>query len=639
MRILRCLILLLLCLPAVALRVMADEPAFAVREADAPALRAIVAYGQSHLDPATGLVKDGADVPDLPTSSAGYVAACLATGQDVEPAKLVLTKILDLQQPTGAMQGNFPWKLGPGAAPTVEATLYATPLLAYALRYHAATLGPDLSARLKLSLGLVQKAMARLQTKPEEDARFLLCAAARATAAAALGADPGAAAGDVDDWLRYVTRNGLPAGHSPTLDAAKFVSLKWIRDSLPAERRGGVERALTLTAVDLAGRVHAPAGYLAGAINQAFSGEYIRASGFASYVLYTDFGLPLPDTVEPYLAAALLPQWHAPASVSALSATTGLRRTRALNAGVEETDTYIGQFFSLGTMSGRVGSATIPIFCTFARNARPTLYFYCDPTPCSVNSLQTDNLALCSFNFDDVGVPPRIKASLCGVLGTKETVEGVYCYGVPWNGQPTSVGEFESVAIATNGCYVGLTLTRTGSASSTEGAAAKPATLNWSQPDGSGNLLLTIYARPQDYPLPRSLYNMRAGVVIEMASQLSYPTLADFARHVSSGRLKQSAKSGREYLPTQEKPKDPNVMIPDPQAKSTRPYRPVMSQTIEYTLEGRSLKLAEDLVHNQSQDRQLDNVPLDATNLWESEFFKWPPTGDLAAALAPFQYQ
>ncbi|MCE5237239.1 hypothetical protein LLH23_01950 [bacterium] len=639
MRVLRLLVPLLLCLPAVA-----------AREADAPALQAIVAYGQAHFDAATGLVKGGTGLPDIPEASAGTVAACLATGQNLDQARLILGKILDTQAASGAELGHFPWQaqmvtaaadgtpLTPHleAVPTPEATLYAAPLLAYALRHHADTLGADLTARLRQSLLLADKALARVAVKPQDDARFLLRVAARATIAAALGADAGGAVGEVNDWLRLTTRTGLPAGHSATFDTVRYVSLKWIRESLPEERRAAMDQALTLAAVDLAGRVHPAAAYVGGALTQGFASDYVNAAGFPSYVLATDFGLPLPAQIEPYLAAAVLPQWRAPESIVGLTATTGLRRTRSPLAAVRGTDTYIAPHYSLGTMSGEVGPATIPIFCTFARSSRPTMYFYCDPAPCTIQSVQADNLAVCSFNFDDIAIPKRVQASLRGVLGAREGVKGVYCYGVPWNGQPTAVGELESVAVETAECYVGLTLTRTGPSGSNQGAAAKPAVMEWSGPEESASLLLTIYARPQQYVLPKPMHNLRAGVVIEVVSRQAYPTLADFTKHLGAGRLKQVIKSGKERLTEPEKPRDPNVLIPEPRARGNRAFRVMAEQTVEYTLEGRSLKLVEDLLANEGLEQQIDGVTLDPKFLWESEFFKWEPALDLAKTLEAF---
>ena len=626
MRVLRLVVPLLLCLPACA-----------AREADAPALQAVVAYAQAHFDAASGLVTDRSGLLDVPQASVGAVAAWLATGQDLAPARLILGKVLDTQVASGPQQGHFTWQAGEGAAPSPNATLYAAPLLAYALRYHAEALGPDLAARLRQSLTLADKALAHVAVKPPDDAHFLLRVAARATIAAALGTDTAGAAGEVDDWLRLTTRTGLPAGHSATFDAVKYVSLKWIRESLPEARRQGVDQALTLTALDLAGRVHPAAGYLAGALTEATVADYATATGFASYVLATDFGLPCPAQIEPYLAAAVLPEWHAPQSLADVTAATGLRRTRAPLAPVCATDTYVSQLYSLGTLSGEVGPTGIPLYCTFTRSDRPTLYFYCDPTPCHVQAVQADNMAVCSFNFDDVGyLPRRLQASLRGVLGTKDTVQGVYCYGVPWNGQPTSVGDLECVAIETGECYVGLTLTRTGPSSSNQGSPAKPAVLEWTGSEGAENLLLTIYARPQTYPLPRPLHNLRAGVVIEVVGRQSYPTLADFAKHLGAGRIKQSVKSDKERITEPEKPQDPMVLIPEPRARGNRAFRVMAEQVLEYTLEGRTLKLTEDLIANESLDRQIDGVTLDPKFLWESEFFKWEPTLDLGEALKPF---
>jgi len=621
----RLFLLLLVCLPA-----------FAMREADIPSVQAVVAYGRAHFDEASGLIKDAAGVPNIPEASVGYVAACFAIGQDLDQARLVLGKILDGQNRPGKEDGNFPWQGTPDAPAKLEATLYATPLLAYVARAHGATLGVELAARLKSSLDRAQRAASRVQVSPLDDTRYLLRSATRATAAAAIGGDTSAAVGEVEQWLRLVTTRGLPAGHSPTFDAVKYVALKWIHESLPEAQRPVVERALRLTALDLAGRVHPPADCLAGALTAAFPGDYTGATGFASYVLHTDFSLPLPGQIEPYLMAALLPQWRAPDSIAAITLASGLRHTRAVDVPVTATDTYVGPFYSLGTMSGQVGAATIPIFATFARSARPTLYFYCSPTPCTIQSVQADNLAICSFNFDGIGTAGHTQASLSGVLGVKDSVRGVYCYGVPWNGQPTSVGELESVAIATEECYVGITLTRTGAAANQSGALAKPAVLQWSEPDGTGNLLLTIYARQQDYAMPRPLFDLRAGVIIEVASTLTYPSLAEFAKHLTQGRLRQTVRNGRERQPDKEKPRDPNVMIPEPESKIQHVYRLFIEQSVEYTIEGRTLKLVEDLLGNVVAQRVVDGTVQPATLLWDSDFFKLEPRGDLAKALESF---
>ena len=183
-------------------------------------------------------------------------------------------------------------------------------------------------------------------------------------------------------------------------------------------------------------------GSLAGAMSAAYPADYAGTGGFSSYVLYTDFGQPRPTSMEPYVMAALLPTWRAPASVRTVGQSFELVRTAAPAAEIETTDTYLGAGFSLGTMSGNVGPGGIPVMARFAPTAAlPNLYFFANLQPCHVRSVQDASLALVSFNFDDVGYGQRRQAWVKGILGRRSDIEEVYAYGTPWNGQPTAVGE------------------------------------------------------------------------------------------------------------------------------------------------------------------------------------------------------
>jgi len=129
---------------------------------------------------------------------------------------------------------------------------------------------------------------------------------------------------------------------------------------------------------------------------------------------------------------------------------------------------------------------------------------------------------------------------------------------------------------------------------------------------------------------------MRAGVITEVAPALNYASLAEFAKHVALGRVKQQATAGKEKLVEKEAPRDPNVLVPEPHSHGPRAFRVIVEQTIEYALEGRTLKLTEDLLKNEALERQIDGVTLDPKLLWESDFFKWDPSMDLNKVLAPF---
>lgn len=618
---------------------LAAIPAFALRDADHPAVDAVIAYGHAHVD-ASGLVTDTTGAPNLAESTGAYIVACFETGQDLEQARTMLGRLLDLQTAAGAAVGQFPWQVG--TPPSDTAMLYLAPLLSHLYIHDAAALGPELQARLKTALEAISRALPKVSAGIQDDTRYLMRAAASAAVGAALGTKaPATAAAQAATWLRYLNTQGLPSGHSPTLDAVKYVALKWIHEYAPDNLRPGLDSALVLTAVDFAGRVHAAAEYPAGAITQAYVSDYTTATGFASYVLHTDFGHPLPATIEPYIMAAVLPSWHAPASVTALAAgdATGTRRTNSTRTEVTATDTYVGPTFSLGTLCGQVQTSTLPIFCTFSRCARPTLYFFCSPTPCTIQSLQVDGLAMCSFNFDGVGTREAVQASVKAVLGTPDDIDDVYAYGAHWNDLPTSLGERETVAIQTRGCYVGFTMMRTGIATSQEGSPGKPISLKWTQPNRRGDLVLTMYARQQEYALPRPQHNMRAGVVIEVVPESAYPSLADFVKHLSSGTLKQSVQSLTQRVPSAEKPRDPNVLIPQPRSKIEHVYRTTLEQTSEYAIAGRSLYLREDLLGNMTLERKVDDTPLDSTLLWESDFFKLPARQKLSEALKPFLTQ
>ena len=618
--------------------VAATTSVWALSPGDKLALNTVVDYGDGNYDATTGLIKDPSGAPNLAEASTGFVAGCFASGQDLERANAVLAGLLERQQKTGPMAGHFPWYCVTGSQPAEDAVLYMAPLLAWVYRTHLADLSPENKDKLKASLELIARTLPALKVLPQDDARYLLKAAATALVGAALGTEgPVSAAESAGAWLRLLSVQGLPLGHSPTADATRLVALKWIREVAPEPQQAVVDQALTLAAVDFGLRVDPASRYLAGAITTAYPVDYASASGFAQYVLYTDFGAPLGEKIDPYLVAALLPAWRAPASIRALAepGASGLLRTRGKGP-IQATDTYVGTGFSLGTMCGEVGGSTLPLYLTFNRTERPDAYFYCSPLPCHVQSVQSGNLCLSSFNFDDMATPLRRQAFVRGVLGRPEDIDEVYCYGYKWNDKPTSLGEQEAVAFTTRGCYVGITLTRVGSSGNQTGAYAKPATLRWSGEGRQGDLTLTIYARQAEYLLPRPENNMRAGVVVEIVPQSAYLTLGDFAKHLAQGQIKQSVRALRQRVPAAEKPRDPNVLIPEAQSKVDMVYRDTLEQTSTYTVGGHSLTLVEDLIGNIMLQRQIDGTALDEKYLWESDKLKYDPTQKLPDLLAPF---
>lgn len=600
---------------------------------------AAVHYGREHLDTARGLVKDALGIPSIAESSIGYVAGCFALGQDLDQARTVLGSILDSQRTEGAETGHFPWHGGAGAQPNEDAVLYMAPLLGFIYRQSPDALGAELNARLRRCLDLTTRAMNGLKVTPTDETRFLLRAAALGVVGQSLGAEgPATAAGEVGRWLAAVRQRGLPRGHSPTLDAVRLVALKWVYEVAPESARPLVSQALLLASADMASRLHPSLPGLAGAPATAFPHDYLAAPGFLGYVLHTDFGYPRPESIEPYIMAALLPSWRVPEPLRNVAWTDlpRLVQTRAMSDSViQATTTWLAPGFSLGTLSGEVGESTIPLYATFAGpGQRRSLYAYCWPAPAHVQALQDRDLAMLSFNFDDIGQGTRKQAWVRCHVGRAEDIEEVYCYGQLWNDLPTSLGERESLAVAMHDCYVGFTLTRVGPASSQAGPAAKPATLRWSGEGRQGDLLLQVFARQADYALRAPLSDVRAGLVIEIAPRAAYPSLADFARHLEDGRSKQTVAIRRERQPEKEKPREPGVVMPYPTGKDQRVYQVFVEQTIEYTNGERSLKLVEDLRGETTLHGLVNGQEVPRELLWDTPDFRLGPNGDVAAALA-----
>lgn len=624
-----CLIPLGLCLPLCA----------ALDESSQESAAAAVQYGRENLDAGKGLVKDALGIPSIAESSIGYVAACFALGQDVPQAQMVLGSILDSQQAEGPEAGHFPWQGGEGARPNEDAVLYMAPLLGFICRQGPELVGAELHGRLRRCLELATKTLNGVKVAPADETRFLLRAAALGTVGQALGSDgPDTAAGEVGRWVAAVRQRGLSQGHSPTLDAIRLVALKWVYEVAPESARPVVGQALLLASADMASRLHPSLPGLAGAQATAFAHDYLASPGFLAYVLHTDFGYPRPATIEPYIMAALLPSWRAPEALrnAARADLPRLVHTGSVaDAPIQATTTWLAPGFSLGTLSGEVGESTIPVYATFAGpGLRRSLYAYCSPAPAHVQAVQDRDLALVSFNFDDIGQGSRKQAWVRCHVGRAEDIEEVCCYGQAWNDLPTSLGERESLAVAMHDCYVGFTLTRVGPAPSQEGPAAKPATLRWSGEGRQGDLTLQVFARQADYALRTPVSDVRAGFVIEVAPRSAYPSLVDFARHLENGRSKQTVVVRRERQPEKEKPREPGVLMPYPTGKDQRVYQVFVEQTIEYTNGERSLKLVEDLRGETTLHSLVNGQEVPRELLWDSPGFTLGPNGDVETALA-----
>ena len=190
------------------------------------------------------------------------------------------------------------------------------------------------------------------------------------------------------------------------------------------------------------------------------------------------------------------------------------------------------------------------------------------------------------------------------------------------------------MALAAHGCYVGLTFTRVGLASSQE-QLAKPISLKWTGEWDTANLELTINARQAEYGLSRPVENVRAGFVIEIVPQTAYVTLADFVNYLEQGRQKQSVDARRVRQQGEELP-EPDVIVPRPRARADMVFKTLVEQTIQYSNGDRKLELVEDLLNEYLVSRAINDEPVPGDWLWQSTAFSYKSEMNLEEALGAF---
>jgi len=579
------------------------------------------------IDDATSLLLDQAGFPSVATESPGYVLAACESDTNIEQAHQVLGAILAAQntQPGSDRQGQFPWMAGQGQAPSLQATYFASPVLAQVYIRHAGKLSPELSAQLHSGLELALAAVRGRPGPSEDDVTGLLWAASLAMLGRALGDDQPIAESlkQVSTWLRETLDNGLEGGHSPGYDSYRLAALKWIWQAAGAEMRSDQLRdALALLYQDLAWRVQADSGALAGAALYAKPGDYLYGGQYSPYLIYVDLGGLRPSQLTPFAMFFVAPDYAPPGDLLAVA-----RQQLPLQISTEardeayimRTDTYMHDRFSLGTMTGQPSGTSIPLMVTFAQpQQRPTAYFFADPQPSYVTSMQVENVGMITVDFDLIGRGNRLTAWLRGVLGPRSQIAEVIVGGGEWNGLPTAIPAMGAVAIERAGCYVGIRTLRAGPA---EGRAVisgpKPAVLEWTGQGDAAELQLTIYARKRDYRLSRPLNNLRAGVVAKVVSADSFDSLAAFAADFARAQLRQSVERTKELLPEPTDPFEGVLTEHKPKTKSELEYKHMLLHTISYQDNESYWQVQEDMLSEEVTLRSVNGEPVASGGLWK----------------------
>lgn len=616
-------------------------------DASAALMGLAIRYGDRHFDAARGIVTDEAGDPDLPLYSLPYALALLETGGDAARARVLIECALASQDTQMGSPTRGLFRTAPGGAPGRTATAHVVPLLVIAYMDRSAVLGEDCSGRIRSALELALKALIKSDAaQRDSDVAEWLRYGAILQAARALN-DPGLesltnqALSAIGQWLRTMSTDGRTWAPSPDADAWRLLALQRIWDAIPQAQRAPVEQALQLCYLDFAQRVQPAVPILAGAATHAGADWAISGDGIARYLLCRDFDLKTPSYANPMAAIPALSEYRLPTEIVARVRSEFkpfVVETNSTHPDVPaQTVTYLHPSYTLGTMTGWCWPDSIPTFITFARSAeQPTAYFRVHGAPAHVNSFQYSNLAMCSLNFDHIGSPDRKQAWVKAYLGSVHEIEEVYALGTIWHGDPIAVGSRGTVVVKRGGAYLAVTLLECGPVGVDLTSRRKPGALEW---EGAGEhawLTLTIYARQEDYALPRAQDDWRAGYVVQVWNGDQFDSTQDVARWLDTSRTMQQYAPAvlktpieREFNPVLDRNK------PQPKPKYLTTAQKV--HTIEYSYrrgEGNRFKLVEDLRRETVLSRTVNDIAVGKGLLWQSPAFNWAPRQKLDVALS-----
>ncbi len=582
---------------------------------------------KAEIDEATGLVMDRVGQPSVATESTGYVLAACESDTNITQAQQVLKAVLAAQdtQPGSARQGQFPWLAGQEQACTLQATYFASPVLAEIYLEHSEKLSPELQTKLRSGLELALAAVKGKPAPSEDDVTALLRTASLAMLGRALGADQQIAESlkQVASWLGETLDNGLRDGHSPASDSYRLAALKWIWQAAGAQMRSQqLQDALMLMYYDLAWRIQPEVGALAGAALYARPADYLYGGEYSPYLIYVDLGGPAPPQVTQFAMFFVAPDYAPPAELLArvrrhlpFQLSTEARE----GAYIVRTDTYLHDRFSLGTMTGQPSATSIPLLITLAGLPElSTAYFFADPRPSYVTSMQVNNVGMITVDFDLIGRGNRLTAWLRGVLGVRSQIDQVIVSQDEWKGLPTAIPAMGTVAIQRGGCYVGIRVLRAGPVEGKDVISGpKPAVLEWTGPSDDAVLQLTVYARKRTYRLRQPLNNLRAGVVVKVVPVSSFESLAAFAADFARARLQQSIERAKELL---HEPTDPFKAVlteHKPKSKSELEYKHMLLHTISYQSSETSWQVQEDMLNEEVTIRSANGEPVASGGPWK----------------------
>lgn len=598
----------------------------------------------TYYDEASHLVRDRRGKLNIAETSLTYAAALVVTEQQTQRAYQIIEAVLEQQDrdEQSSTRGLFRWLDEKSSEPDVHATAYLAPVLAYLVK----VVDDDaLQERLHASARLALEGMLAKPPHPQDG----FSAAMWAGAACSLGAvvddprGPEAGAKIVEGILALLRSRGLDGVHSPTFDALRIGGLRWAwQYAGDDEAREAAETALRIYYADMLQRYDPNTAMVTGAIGYAYAADYLGTTGVSRYLLACDLPSALAACrgVGPLVMYFALSDYTLPPELVTMAEERGgpievrtrtPEREQVGAAEASSTCTWVAPGLSLGTMSGPIDGSSIPVLATCDLPERPTSYFYVVGGPATVQSAQSGPLALCSFNFDGVGVMPRLKAGVRAILGRRDQIDRVIIGRHEWIGEPEAVGQNGVVAVKRGSSYLGVKILDV-AVGTTPRMEIKPGVIEWYAEGNMDSLMLTVWGRRENYQVDKPLFDVRIGLLVEVAPATQFGSLEEFVEHVGKRRVNQDVKQFKMRVDDDNRRRIPGRHELTPLGEMH--FAQFFQHTMTLADETLPLGLTEELLRNLLVSRTLP-VELPSDYLWASPALNLQVGEDLSLLTVP----
>jgi hypothetical protein len=362
----------------------------------------VIASGDRNYDEKTHLVVRNDDMyqgrANVAQQSPEYAAALLDAGKRVDRANAIIAAMLDhqwLKDKDTHWYGNFIWWHDQKRPEDANAAAFMTPWLCFYLLEHEDKLTAKNRDRLRKALPLCLTAVRRHRGPVHYDNIWLLKVASRVTLGLAMKRPKLMAEAEarLDEWMKYVSRNGINEFNSPTYAAVNVYALEFIWRYAPASAkslRKKTGQLLDFCCADIFQNWHWEADIGAGTHSRAYPRDRLNGKSLVSFLVHRHCGGKLRAPIRPFEYNFVLSDYSPPEQVRALARKEGMTPValRASHPGWTreirvDRSLYVIPEVTLGTQTGYRANAdqALPFKITYAGSKADERASFITPVP------------------------------------------------------------------------------------------------------------------------------------------------------------------------------------------------------------------------------------------------------------------